>query len=536
MLGLLNMTAPLDDLRGRTRTVLDKLQGIHDEQDVVTARGLLKELRDQCEYERLIAVAEALGRIDSKHELTRRLYAQALIETGKVTAAIDMLQALAKRLPGDHPESLEAMGLLGRAYKQIFFDSRDRTSQAAREALKQAITAYRKPYEANPANTWHGVNLLALITNCRRLGIPLAAGLESRALATQLLATLREIPQDKRDEWYLPTLAEVTLGTQDRGLIEGTLREYAGSPDVQAFQLRSTLRQFTTIWNVEDDERGRAMVNILRARLMQLPGGSLELSPQDVRQLRDQPAPDRSQLEALLGTEGPKTYRWWQTGLTRALSVAAVHRKLSGRIGTGFLVRARDFNLSPPDELLLLTNFHVVNPEGIAPGIRPEQAEVVFEAHDPNRSYNVAEIVWKSPIEKCDASLLRLEGGVAGIEPIPVAGVLPAIEATARVYIVGHPGGRDLAFSFQDNELLDHEGPPAGRPQIADVCRVHYRAPTEGGSSGSPVFNGDLWQVIALHHRGGTAAMPKLNGASGTYAANEGIWIQSIISAMNAGH
>src|SRR5262249_48073840 len=155
--------------------------------------------------------------------------------------------------------------------------------------------------------------------------------------ATQLFAALREVPGDKRDEWYLPTLAEVSLGTQDWSLIERTLREYAASPDVQAFQLRSTLRQFTTIWNVQDDERGRAMVNSLRARLMQLPGGSVELSSQDLQRLSDQPAPDRSQLEALLGIEGPKTYRWWQTGLARARSVAAVRQKLSGRIGTGFL-------------------------------------------------------------------------------------------------------------------------------------------------------------------------------------------------------
>src|SRR4051812_3154507 len=188
------MTEQLDDLRRRTGAALDRLQRIHDEQDVGTAHSLLQELRDACEYERLIALAEALLRIDPKHERTRRLYAQALIETGKAIAAIDMLQTLAKRLPADHPESLEAMGLLGRAYKQIFFDSRDRASPAARQALKQAVAAYRKPYEANPANTWHGANLLALIANCRRLGIPLTAGLDQRELATRLLATLREIP------------------------------------------------------------------------------------------------------------------------------------------------------------------------------------------------------------------------------------------------------------------------------------------------------------------------------------------------------
>jgi hypothetical protein len=137
-------------------------------------------------------------------------------------------------------------------------------------------------------------------------------------------------------------------------------------------------------------------------------------------------------------------------------------------------------------------------------------------------------------VEQCDASLLRLGGSVAGIDAIPVAKVLPALGTTARVYIIGHPRGQDLAFSFQDNELLDHEGPPTGKPQIPGVCRVHYRAPTEGGSSGSPVFNGDLWQVIALHHEGGKQGMPRLNGAPGTYAANEGIWVQSIISQLKA--
>jgi V8-like Glu-specific endopeptidase len=64
---------------------------------------------------------------------------------------------------------------------------------------------------------------------------------------------------------------------------------------------------------------------------------------------------------------------------------------------------------------------------------------------------------------------------------------------------------------------------------------VHYRAPTEGGSSGSPVFNSRLWQVIALHHKGGKIGMSKLNGKSGTYAANEGIAIQSIVAAVKAG-
>lgn len=76
----------------------------------------------------------------------------------------------------------------------------------------------------------------------------------------------------------------------------------------------------------------------------------------------------------------------------------------------------------------------------------------------------------------------------------------------------------EYAEAFQDNLLLGHKDP-----------RVHYRTPTEGGSSGSPVFNRQ-WTLIALHHAG-SQALTKLDG-SGKYPANEGIWIGAIIKAI----
>jgi hypothetical protein len=337
----------------------------------------------------------------------------------------------------------------------------------------------------------------------------------------------------ERDEWFLPTLAEASLGLGDWDVVERNVKAYAALPDAKAFQIASTLRQLTQVWDLESvDVRGRALVDILRARLMTLPGGELTLGPAQLQRVAAQPMPDQGQLEAVLGEQGPKTYRWWKTGLARARSVAAVRHRMGNRVGTGFVVRAGDVGLAPPDELLVLTNFHVVNEHGASPGIRPEEAEVVLEAVDADRAHGVTGIVWRSTPERHDASLLRVSPALEGIEPLPLAASLPVLERDAQVYVIGHPGGRDLAFSFQDNELLDHEGPPAGKPPIPGVCRVHYKAPTEGGSSGSPVFNAGLWEVIALHHKGGKVGMPRLNGGEGSYGANEGISLRSIITAL----
>lgn len=523
----------VDEIRAEARDALSALRGLCRDEDVHKAKALVETLRNQRDYELMGELAEAVSRRDPDDPKNRRLYAQYLIDTGKATAAIDVLQALAQRLPKEHPELVEATGLLGRAYKQIYFDAGDKDTPGARAALERAIDAYRGPYERDPGNTWHGVNLVALLGRARSLSLQSAAGLDVESIAGRVVATLESKPPAARDEWYLPTLAEASLGLRDFGLADRHIRAYVAARDAKAFQIASTLRQFTEIWDLERrDERGRALVDMLRARLMQLPGGILNLQPAELQRLRERPSPTAGQLEAILGRNGAQTFKWWKIGLERAASVASIVHPTEGRVGTGFLVRAGDLGREPAGELLVLTNWHVVNKDGAAPGIRPEEAQVCFEAVDAGRQCGVKEILWSSPPDRHDASLLRLDAPAAGVAPLPIAASLPIVDDTARVYVIGYPGGRDLAFSFQDNELLDHEGPPLGKPGIEGVCRVHYRAPTEGGSSGSPVFNSRLWQVIALHHMGGKLGVRKLNGNEGTYGANEGISIQSIVAAM----
>ena len=190
-----------------------------------------------------------------------------------------------------------------------------------------------------------GVNLLALVSRARREGWDeIAPAIDPAKLARQLQATLEAIPLKARDDWHLPTLAEVTLGltlaTGDVDPVETLLRQYIADPQAKAFQVASTLRQFVEVWGLETLtartpgialkgaalQRARALVDVLRARLLQLSGGELVL-PAAKAQPRRLPAsgskteaidePPAGQLEAVLGVDGPQTYRWWRAGVAK---------------------------------------------------------------------------------------------------------------------------------------------------------------------------------------------------------------------------
>src|SRR6266581_999922 len=416
---------PRVEFRREAEELLARLRGLPDDDTVKAGQDFVKVARSAREFATLSKVAEAVSRQAPKDSTTRRYYAQALIETGHATVAVDVLRPLLK----DKNESAEA-------------------------------------------------NL-----------------------------ALRNWPE-----------------------VEAHLRRYVRGKGIDAFALGGTLRQFTEVWNLDaDPERGRPLVDILRARTMSLPGATLDLSPAEVRRLATAQPPS-GQPEAVLGVDGPRTYKWMQIGMTRGQAVGAVRRKSTGgRHGTCFLVKASLRGLEN-DQLVVLTNHHVVNQDGTGLGIRPSAAEVEFEALANAPRLDVAAVVWSSPQENLDASILRLGSPPVNIDPLAPTAYLPVLGETQQVYIIGYPGGDELAISFQDNQLIDHEGPPSGAPTVPGRVRLHYRTPTKEGSSGSPVFNED-WEVVGLHHFGGKLGVEKLNGKPGIYAANEGIWIQSIVKA-----
>ena len=122
-----------------------------------------------------------------------------------------------------------------------------------------------------------------------------------------------------------------------------------------------------------------------------------------------------------------------------------------------------------------------------------------------------------------DTTVVRLPRTPNKAKPLTISRAAVQMRQPAeRVYVIGHPAGRGLEISLQDNLML-----------ACDAVRVHYSAPTEGGSSGSPVFDRN-WQVIALHHGGGTEVR-RLDQSGGRYAANEGIALDAVQRAIGSG-
>src|SRR5262249_32819956 len=147
---------------------------------------------------------------------------------------------------------------------------------------------------------------------------------------------------------------------------------------------------------------------------------------------------------------------------------------------------------------LMVTNSHVVSDD---PRVIEEfealpladGPKVVFEECGGSfcGKLEVAELLWSSPPDELDYTVLRLAAPATCQPPFPIARKLPDPDDKEAAWVLGHPRGGKLSVSMKNNLVVG-----------VSEERIHYRSATEPGSSGSPVFN-DSWQLIGLHHRGG---------------------------------
>ena len=497
------------------------------------AEAALSALRRKRWFPLMLDVAEALRQSGQSTPAVVRQYAQALIETGRITAAIDVLERLAAEtaIRGNTAENAEARGLLGRAYKQIYVTGGAPGVQGA-ETLRRAARACHEVYEAAPEkHLWHGVNLAACLSRAGRDGVKVSGLGDPAVIAATVLARVKARPAPKT--WDLAMAAEacIALGRADEAA-QWTAR-YVISPEADAFELGATRRQMIEVWQLSEREPpGDRILPLLDAMLLRAQGGVLDWRANALDQgttpLADLP---RHEYEARFGGATYLPVKWIDQGRRLCRAIARVQSKQGSAWGTGFLMRGGELHEAWGDEAVLMTNAHVIADDpavrdwlekhGASRALGADEAEVAFDDR-PGRDgcFAVRGLLWSSPPWELDTSVIQL-ARTPGVEERCAPHYETPRAEKDRVYVIGHPLGGPLAWSLHDNLLL-----------AVDSRRLHYRAPTDPGSSGSPVFD-DQWRLIGLHHLG-SARLPKLNGEPGHYEANEAIRIDAIRRAIAA--
>lgn len=169
---------------------------------------------------------------------------------------------------------------------------------------------------------------------------------------------------------------------------------------------------------------------------------------------------------------------------------------------------------------LAITNYHVVPDKNLLSDVRLRfnyQENFNGEALPtkdylavPNGAFHADEVLDYAILEVKDEP-----GREWGWLPLRVCN----IKAGERVNIIQHPNGQPKQISLQNN-LVEYVG--------GNV--IQYVTATNPGSSGSPVFN-DGWQVVGLHHAGGSLPEPTTGKF---FNRNEGILVQRILTDLPA--
>lgn len=519
----------------------DALAG-HPPDAVEMGHRALAVLQEARAFAAVTTFAERLIRLSLDDAEVRRRYAQALVDSGRPVAALALVEPLTTDPDlATSPERAVALGVTGRAYKQLYIESgRDGRSSPAPGYLRQALAAYMAGSSQGNLKDrrWCRINLVALLMRgARDHTIPSGAA-EARQLAGHLIAELiGDSSTSELTQWDQATLAEAHVAIGDLARAAYWYGRFAEDPRVTAFQLASGIRQLEEVWGLTMvSAEGGSLLAALKTKLIGKGAGAIALSKneRDVLGHLDTTGTD---LEAVLGKDGPMQVRWLKAGLEAARAVGRIRDRLTGATyGTGFLVRGGDLRSDLGDEPVVLTNNHVVSSRGGA-ALGVGEAEIVFDEAEGRQPIAFRSVLFEAPADMLDATLLTLEPWEEHAPPLPIVAAdyladeldrLPA--ARRRAIVIGHAGGRELAVSLADTEIVDVGYRDAARQS---GLFVHYRTPTAPGNSGSPVFAPLGWQVAALHHAGPKGkGLRRLSGKAGHHRANEGIAIASIAKAM----
>ena len=495
-------------------------------------------------------------------------YALGLIDSHQIVAGIELLEGTLQNAKLTQTALAEVYGNLGRAHKQIYVNHVKTPSDAVAlekclgDHLVKAIGYYGRIWDsARPGeNYWHGINLVALLRRAREDRITVSSPQTPAALAAALIAALTQGTADDDDSYRLATLGEAYLAVGDLERSALNYAAFAAHPGVGAFALNSAVRQLEEVWRLQAGKQGASgILTGLKAALGQKEGGRIVLSSGERAAIANANVADHQEhFESRTQTGKLVPMAYLQRIVFSGMAVAAIKQRAnpsarpgSGEtVGTGFLIDGAAFGYSD-DRSYLLTNAHVIWDPARGPGqednaLSPAAVEIMFDGGGgANEVYADPVVLWQSQSCLHDATLVALPRKVTGIKPLTIslnADKLIADDGSGKVgtrlAVVGHPEGGALSIGLSGSieEISARLVDKGCRGNSTDPEYLHYTAPTEPGNSGSPIFEAQGWGVIGLHHAGfnQVKGRPRLGGKAGSQMANEGIWIESIRSAVLA--
>jgi hypothetical protein len=473
-----------------------------DDRQIKTALGLIRRKRQFAELERIAGLFAAAGK---RNPLIRRQWAQALLDQNRIEQALDVLTQMLPEVAGS-PEEAEVQGLLGRAYKQRFVNEGNPGDLAAAARAYMPFWTMRKgDYR------WHGISAAALAARGRRDGIDIGVDIDPAAIAR----VIRDEIEDGglSSPWDYASALEASIALQERGPAIEWTGKYVKHPDADAFEIASTLRQLKQVWQLETTapELSAALLPVLEFALLNREGGQIESTAAAPLSIHDQAG-----FQAVYGSDSYVYVEWMDTLYRSCRAVARVFNPRTGKkLGTGFVLQGDAVNPAWGAAPVLVTNAHVISADPAdRAAAAPADAQVEFTRLPDRPAVGLGEVLFSSPKFRLDATVLRIEPPpdaamlelATALPPVPAEGA-----ASERLYVIGHPGGGELAVSLYDNGLIGYE-----------TDFVHYRSPTEPGSSGSPVLSREL-KLLAKHHR-----------SREDRQANEGVCMLPICAAARA--
>jgi hypothetical protein len=477
------------------------------------AIDLLNLLRSHRYFDLMRDVSDAFIRTGITNPKVQIQHAQALIELGDFGSSKSRLDSLISNLPSDHPESDEAKGLLGRIHKQRYVNA----SADLQNAFANYWSVYARAQKLNKPQYWHAANVLALAKLAERDKVRLPIAVDVKKIAKEVRTEIEKLV--KPSHWNIATSAEAALAA---GSIVAARKDYLRfieHKDVDAFAVASALRQLNEVWQLGDaSDSKRVLIHLLSSKLLELKGGEVELSS---NQIEKQLNVNKGDYQKIYGVDATVTLDWYLNGLSRCDNIARIGRDPARGIGSGFLIKGETLSLAWESRTVLVTNAHVVSDDPADEATNHTDALAFFERRNGLVS-RFTEILWSSKRTELDITVLGLEEEIEIKIEYPVARSMPLNKPESRIYVIGHPGGGTLSFSLQDNELVNYND-----------RHIWYRTPTEGGSSGSPIFNSQ-WELVGVHHMGG--ALSEATVTSGAIESNEGIrWSAVKLEIANFG-